>query len=93
MTTVALKKEKLPELIGIKDFRNNISSYVAQAQKGNKRFVVTVNNIPAFELRPIKKARTYSKEFIAGMLRAEDDAKHGRVYSEEYVLKKFGVKL
>ncbi len=92
MNNTVLRKEKVPEFVGVKEFRNNISNYIAKAQKSGKKIILTVNNIPTFEMRPIKKEQVYSKQFIADILEAEEDVKHGRVYSHEYVLKKFGFK-
>jgi prevent-host-death family protein len=77
------------KLIGIRDFRQNISDYVAKARKKKARYIVTYRNIPMFEIVPFKKE--YTQEFYDSIMAGLDDIKNGRVYSHEEVIKKLSL--
>jgi len=76
------------KLIGIKDFRQNISAYVKKAQKGNVRFVVTNRNAPLFEIKPFPEDLELM-DFFNDIMKAREDAKKGRLYTQEEVLARF----
>lgn len=75
------------EYIGIKEFRNNISTYVKKSQKSRKRFVVTSSNRPIFEIKPIQEESIYKESFIKEMKEAIADMKKGNFYTPDEVLK------
>ena len=77
------------KLIGIKDFRQNISAYVNKARKKKARYIVTNRNIPMFEIVPFDEE--FGEEAYASFLDGLDDIKHGRVHSQEEVLKMFSL--
>lgn len=76
------------KLVGIKKFRQNISSYTQKARKSNTRFIVMNRNKPLFELKPFKEDEGLENIFT-DILAAKEDIKKGRVYSQEYILKEF----
>ncbi len=79
------------KLIGIKDFRQNISEYVNIARKKKARYIVTNRNIPLFEIVPFDEnmqiLETY-KEILEGV----KDVKTGKIISQENILKKYSLK-
>lgn len=75
------------EYIGIKEFRNNISSYVKKSRNSKKKFVITSNNLPVFEMIPIKKDSIYKESFIKEVNEAIADIKKGNFYTHEELLK------
>jgi len=76
------------KLIGIKEFRANISEYAKKARKGNVRFVVMNRNNPLFELKPFAEDAELDSLF-ADILKAKEDIRRGRVYSQEDILAEF----
>jgi hypothetical protein len=78
------------KLIGIKDFRQNITSYAKRAQKGDVRFVVMNRNSPLFEVKPFV-ADEYLDSFVASVLAAEAQVKKGKCHTHEEVLEELGV--
>ena len=43
------------QLVGIKEFRQNLASLTRRASKRNERMIVLRKNAPLFEVLPIKK--------------------------------------
>jgi len=76
------------KLVGIKEFRANISEYAKKARKGNVRFIVMNRNNPLFELKPFAEDAELDSLF-ADILKAKEDIKRGRVYSQEDILAEF----
>lgn len=79
------------KLIGIRDFRQNISKYVQKARKKKVRYVVTNRNIPMFEIVPFDEDENLLEEFYDEILEGLEDIKHGRVISQEEILKKYSI--
>ena len=76
------------QIIGIKDFRANISKYATQAQKGTIRYVVMNRNKPLFEIKPFEKNEGLESIF-SEINTAIDDIKKGRLHTQEDILKEF----
>jgi len=76
------------KIIGIKDFRSNISNYVEKARKGDKRYVVMNRNKPLFEIKPFEKNKELEEVFY-DILKAKDDIKNNRLYSQKDILRDF----
>jgi prevent-host-death family protein len=76
------------KLIGIKEFRQNISSYVRKAQKGKTRIIVTSRNIPLFEIKPFSEDIELLS-FFNEIMKGKEDVKKGRVHTQEEVLARF----
>lgn len=49
------------KLIGVKEFRQNISAYYKKSLKNNWQYIILNRNEPMFEVRPIKKGTTLEK--------------------------------
>lgn len=76
------------KIIGIKDFRANISNYIDKARKGDKRYVVMNRNKPLFEIKPFEEDKEIEDIFF-DILKSKDDIKNGRLYSQDNILKEF----
>lgn len=76
------------KLIGIRDFRQNISDYADKARQGNSRFIVMNRNSPLFEIKPYSKNADIS-DIFNDIQTARDDIKKGRLYSQDEIIKKF----
>lgn len=75
------------QLVGIKDFRQNISSFVKKARSSNRTFVVTSHNKPLFEIKPFQD-NYLSESLLEDIREAKNDIKKGRLYSQKEILKK-----
>ena len=78
----------ITKLIGIREFRQNISGFTQKAQKGDTRFIVMNRNTPLFELKPFLQEEGLESIF-ADIIEAKEDIKKGRVYSEKDILAEF----
>ena len=76
------------KLIGIKEFRQNISDFTKKARKGDARYIIMNRNKPLFELKPFKDDQELESIF-ADIIAAKEDIKRGSVYSQEDILAEF----
>ena len=74
--------------IGIKEFRSKIKEFAQKARKGDVRYVVMNHNTPLFELKPFAENEGLEAIF-SDIIKAKDEAKSGKIYSEEDILKEF----
>ncbi len=79
------------KFIGVKELRQNMAKITKDAQKKNERIIVMRKNQPIFELRPLLGEDIYKESFIKGIKEAISQVKKGEVYSQEDILKEFGV--
>ncbi len=79
------------KFIGVKDLRQNMAKITKDAQKKNERIVVLRKNQPIFELRPLSGEDIYKESFIKDIKEAIRQAKRREVYSQEDILKEFGL--
>lgn len=76
------------KIIGIKDFRANISNYAKKAQKDSARYIIMNRNKPLFELKPFSENEEL-EEIFAEILNAKQDIRKGRIHKQEDILKEF----
>jgi hypothetical protein len=78
--------------VSIKEFRQNIASFAADAQTmaGKKRYIVMSHSKPLFEIKPFAR-NTKLDALMADIAAAEDDIKHGRLHSHQEVLEALGL--
>jgi antitoxin (DNA-binding transcriptional repressor) of toxin-antitoxin stability system len=79
------------QFIGIKEFRQNISKLASQARRGTKRFILTRNSEPVFEVRPIPKAGATLEALAKRLKEAEADIKEGNYYTQAQIEKMIGL--
>ncbi len=79
------------KLIGIKEYRQNLAEYTQLASGGKIRLIILRKNVPICEIKAVNE-----KEFVLGKLRAEiaearEQVKRGEVYTQEQIMKEFGL--
>ena len=79
------------KVIGIKEFRNNITSVWKDIRKGGVRLIIMHHSTPIFEVTPIKEDRLTLEKFTNEIKEAREQIKKGEVYSETQVYKELGL--
>jgi len=79
------------KLIGIREFRQNITSLQAKALKNNWRFVVLNRNQPVFKVEPLSKKDAILEKLAIDIEEAREDVKKGRIYNAEEVRRELGL--
>ncbi len=77
--------------IGLKDFRQNISTYALNAQKKKIRYIVLKKNKPMFEVKPLTAKAFAMEQLHSELEEAREDVRKGKVYTYEQALKKLGL--
>lgn len=77
--------------IGIKEFRKNITSIWKEARKKKIKYIVLYHAEPVMEVSPINKKEMMLEKLAAEIAEAREQVKRGEVYTEEEVMKKFGL--
>lgn len=80
------------KFVSIKEFRQNIATFAANAQAniGKERYIVMNHSKPVFEVKPFAR-NTKMDKLLADIAAAEEDVKHGRVHTHEEVLEALGL--
>lgn len=79
------------KFVGLKDFRQNLSSYTEEAKVKNIRFIVLRKNEPVLEVKPLNEKEFTFEKLAAEIAEAREDVKHGRVYTQEEIMREFGL--
>lgn len=79
------------QLIGLKDFRQNIASYSRRVQSHNVRYFVLRKNKPAFEVRAIDPQDILREQLVRDVKKARENVKAGRFVTQEVLMKKYGL--
>lgn len=79
------------KLIGIREFRQNISTLHKKARKNNWRFIVLNRNQPVFKVEPLSKKDIIVEKLALDIKEAREDVKKGRVYDFEEICNELGL--
>ena len=79
------------KLIGIREFRQNITNLQKKALRNNWRFVVLNRNRPIFKVEPLSKKDAIIEKLVFDIKEAREDVKKGRIYDFEDVTKELGL--
>ncbi|MFH2105594.1 MAG: hypothetical protein ABII72_05170 [Parcubacteria group bacterium] len=79
------------KLIGVREFRQNISALYVKAKKNNWRFVVLNRNQPIFMVEPLSKKDTIVEKLAVDIAEARRGVKEGKIYDFEVVCKETGL--
>ncbi len=79
------------KLIGIKEFRQNVTSLYKQAQAKNIQYVVLNRNQPIFKVSPLSKKDTIIEKLALDVEEARNDIKKGRIFDFEAVCNELGL--
>lgn len=72
--------------IGVRDFRQNISTYAKKARSASERLVVVSHNKPLFEIKPFSEDTSLSTLF-AEINKAKKDIEEGNYHTHDEILK------
>lgn len=80
------------KIIGIKEYRQNITTLWKEAREKNIRYIVMYHAQPVFEVMPLQ-----DKDQLVDLLREEvktarEQAKKGEIISHEALMEEFGIK-
>jgi len=79
------------QIIGIKEFRQNITSLWKDAQKENKRYIVMNHSKPIFEVKALTDDCLVLKDLEEDIKEARAQVKRGETYTHEEALKMLGL--
>ena len=79
------------KLIGVKEFRQNVTSLYKQAQAKNIQYVVLNRNQPIFKVSPLSEKDTIIEKLALDVKEARNDIKNGRVFDFEAVCNELGL--
>jgi PHD/YefM family antitoxin component YafN of YafNO toxin-antitoxin module len=79
------------KMIGVKEFRQNLSSLYKKARKNNWQFVVLNRNQPIFRVEPLNEKDVIIERLAQDIAEAREDVKAGRVYDFEDVCEELGL--
>jgi PHD/YefM family antitoxin component YafN of YafNO toxin-antitoxin module len=79
------------KLIGIKEFRQNVTKLYKQAQTKNIQYVVLNRNQPIFKVSPLSEKDTIIEKLAIDVEEARNDIKNGRVFDFEDVCNELGL--
>lgn len=77
--------------IGIKEFRQNITSLWKKARKKNIKYIVMYHASPILEVTPIDKKTAALEKLAAEIAEAREQVKRGEVYTQEEIMEEFGL--
>lgn len=80
------------KIIGIKNFRNNITKLWKTARNNKIKYIVMYHSAPILEVKPITEKELAFKALAAEIAEAREQVKKGKVYTEEEMKKEFGLK-
>lgn len=69
------------KIIGIKEFRQNISMCSKEAKECNVRYIVFNRNTPIFEVKPIEESDLILEKLAQEIADSRQEAKNGEVYT------------
>lgn len=79
------------KIIGIKEFRKNITKIWKEARAKNIRFIVMYHAEPIMEVNPIKQKEFILENLQIEVAEAREQIKEGKSYSHEEVLAELGL--
>lgn len=78
------------KFIGMREFRDHLAKYTKKAKKG-VRYVVLRKNVPVLEVKPIDEKQFAMERLSAEIEEAEQNIREGKFYTQEEILKEFGL--
>ncbi|MBI4272981.1 hypothetical protein HY621_03965 [Candidatus Uhrbacteria bacterium] len=73
--------------VGLKEFRQNISTLTKKARSKNLRYIILLKNEPVLDVRPLSKRESTLEELAHTVARARKQVKEGKVHTMEEVKK------
>lgn len=79
------------KFVGMKDFRQNMSEYVKEANRKKVKFIVLKKNVPVLEITPIDEKEYAYVKLNEELKESERQVAEGKFYTQEEVMKEFGL--
>ncbi len=79
------------KIIGVKEFRQNITALYKQATKNNWRFIVLNRNQPIFKIEPLSKKDAILEQLTVDIAEAREDVKKGRLFTADQIRRDLGL--
>lgn len=79
------------QFIGMKEFRQNMSSYADQALKKKQQIIIMRKNKPMFSLNPIEQSQKGYTKFLRDIAESRAQAERGETYTSEEARKMLGL--
>ena len=79
------------KFVGMKEFRQNMSQYTAQANNENVRFIILKKNKPVLEINSIDEKEYVYTKLSREIEESERQIKEGKFYTQESVMEEFGL--
>ena len=79
------------KLIGVKEFRQNISELYKKAIKDDIQYIVLNRNQPIFKVSPLSEKDTIIEKLAIDIEEAREDVRKGRVYDFEEICNELGL--
>ncbi len=76
--------------VSVREFRENMTKFLREAQEKNIHFIVMRHAIPIVEVKPVAR-NTSLEALIADIAQARKDAKRGKVFSAQEVREILGL--
>lgn len=80
------------KIIGIKEYRQNITSLWKAAREKNIRYVIMYHSKPVFEVNPLQDEDELIEILRKDIKKAREQAKKGKVISHAALMAEFGLK-
>lgn len=79
-------------LLGLKDFRQNMTKYIKKARKGKVSYLILRKNEPVMEVNMIDPKEYKLKKYKQDIAEARAQAERGETYTLEEVKERLGLK-
>jgi len=79
----------ITQVIGIKQFRENITSLWKKAKKKKIRYIVMHHSTPIMEVNPVFEKELILDKLAEDITEAREQVKRGEIYTQEEVMKEF----
>lgn len=80
------------KIVGIKEYRQNITSLWKEARKHDIRYIVMYHAKPIFEVNPLHGEEVTLEALKRDVKKARKQAERGEVYSHQAIMAEFGIK-
>ncbi len=79
------------ELIGIKEFRQNIASYTSKAKENGITYIVLRKNVPVLEVKSINEKDFALEKLSNEISEARQQVKEGKIIDQKEIMEEFGI--
>ena len=79
------------KLIGVREFRQNMTALYEKAIKNKLRYIVLNRNKPVFKIEPLNKKDFIIEKLAEDIKEARAEVKKGNIYDFEKVCKELGL--